>query len=490
LNLQHGDVGHNRSFEIIPRGSKKNTDLLLDGLGYSYTIKSRFPNSTTWMCTRRSGPNPCRATVRQQNRDFIHTKKHLHRGDNEIHDKVKIRQEVKKKAIENKFGSARDMVEDIFMEYSHQHPQVFFPDLANSIRLANKTRAKLVPPNPMNINFELKTEFIPPNFFRGEIAYFDEDQNYQGRHLLFMSNEQIDLLANAKRWYVDGTFHIVNTKLFHQLFTIHAFLRKDDNIKQVPLAFILMSSRKTKDYELVFRKVLETLPYTRVKEIVSDFEKALWKCVRNLNSDKILKTFKNVKHFGCAFHFTQAIYRKMQDIGLVVSYKKVHEVSEFCRRLMSIHLIYYKDISFTFQILKSKISMIPKYENKLTLLADYFEENWLKNTLWEPKCWSVFNQPIRTNNDVEGWHLRMKNKAKNGNLPIYSLFSLLFKESEFITIQADLLSRKKLKRSQKKQYKSIQSKLFKHWNEFENRKNSADPICPWKLLKIVAALYS
>jgi hypothetical protein len=62
------------------------------------------------MCTRRSGPNPCRATVRQQNRDFIHTKKHLHSGDNEIHDKVKIRQEVKKKAIENKFGSARDMV--------------------------------------------------------------------------------------------------------------------------------------------------------------------------------------------------------------------------------------------------------------------------------------------------------------------------------------------------------------------------------------------
>jgi hypothetical protein len=86
--------------------------------------------------------------------------------------------------------------------------------------------------------------------------------------------------------------------------------------------------------------------------------------------------------------------------------------------------------------------------------------------------------------------IKMKNKAKNGNLPIYSLFSLLFKESEFITIQADLLSRKKLKRSQKKQYKSIQSKLFKHWNEFENRKNSADPICPWKLLKIVAALYS
>ena len=91
-----------------------------------------------------------------------------------------------------------------------------------------------------------------------------------------MSNEQIELLANAKRWYFDGTFHIVNTKLFHQLFTIHAFLRKDYIIKQVPLAFILMSSRKTKGYEFVFRKVLEILPYTRaVKEIVSNFKKVI-----------------------------------------------------------------------------------------------------------------------------------------------------------------------------------------------------------------------
>ena len=37
-----------------------------------------------------------------------------------------------------------------------------------------------------------------------------------------------------------------------------------------------MSSRKKKDYEFVFRKVLEILPYTRaVKEIVSNFKKVI-----------------------------------------------------------------------------------------------------------------------------------------------------------------------------------------------------------------------
>jgi hypothetical protein len=69
-----------------------------------------------------------------------------------------------------------------------------------------------------------------------------------------MSNEQIELLANAKRWYFDGLFHIVNTKLFHQLFTIHAFLRKDYIIKQVPLALILMSDGRQRTTNLYSEK--------------------------------------------------------------------------------------------------------------------------------------------------------------------------------------------------------------------------------------------
>ncbi len=477
-------------FEIIPSGSKKKTDLLLDGLGFSYTVKCKFPLTTTWMCTRRSGSDPCRATVRQKNSNFTLMKQHIHQGNKEINDKVKVRLQVKEKATERKFSSARDIVEEVFVEYYNQHTRAYLPDLANTIRMANKTRSKLLPPNPSNINFQLKMEFIPSNFFRGEISKFDTEGNYRVRHLVFMSDHQIEKLANAKRWYVDGTFHIVNTNLFHQLFTIHAFLRKDENIKQVPLAFVLMSGRKSSDYEKVFKTILDILPYTRVKEIVSDFEKAMWKCVKKLNSNPLLKTFKNVKHFGCAFHFTQAIYRKIQELGLVTPYKRVHEVTQFCRRLMSIHLIHYKDVNFVFQVLKGKISRNPKYEIKLRSLCEYFEQNWLKNNLWEPKCWSVFNQPIRTNNDVEGWHLRMKKKAKNGNLPIYSLFSLLYKESELVPIQADLLSSNKLKRSQKERYKYIQYKLFKHWSEFESRRTSSFPLCSWELLKMLASVYS
>ena len=218
----------------------------------------------------------------------------MHERNNEIKDKVKVRLEVKKKAIENKFCSARDLVEDIFIEYCDQNRQALLPDMANTIRLANKTRAKLFPTNPLNIAFELNHDFIPPNFFRGEVSSFDNEKGYTARHLIFMSDNQIKVLSNAKRWYVDGTFYIVDKKVFHQLFTIHAFIKRENIIKQVPLAFVLMTGRKTHDYESVFKKILEILPFTRMKEIVSDFEKFLWKNVENLcksNANPSLKTF-------------------------------------------------------------------------------------------------------------------------------------------------------------------------------------------------------
>ncbi len=54
-------------------------------------------------------------------------------------------------------------------------------------------------------------------------------------------------LAKAKTWYMDGTFKVVNEP-FKQLFTIHALFKNyNGNVKQVPLMFVLMIRRNTKD---------------------------------------------------------------------------------------------------------------------------------------------------------------------------------------------------------------------------------------------------
>ena len=69
------------------------------------------------------------------------------------------------------------------------------------------------------------------------------------------------------------------------------------------LAAVLMTRRRTEDYDAVLSHLLSLLRAPRVLELVSDFEIALWKSVRNV--------LPGVKHFGCSFHWAQAIMKKV-----------------------------------------------------------------------------------------------------------------------------------------------------------------------------------
>lgn len=75
-------------------------------------------------------------------------------------------------------------------------------------------------------------------------------------------------------------------------------------------------------------------------------------------------------------------------------------------------------------------------------------------------------EPVRTNNDVEGYHTRINGRAQRGQLQLYLLVHFLHEEARLVTLQMKLVSANKLKRYQRLTYRRLQGKLFKLWEKY------------------------
>jgi len=74
----------------------------------------------------------------------------------------------------------------------------------------------------------------------------------------------------------------------------------------------------------------------------------------------------------------------------------------------------------------------------------------------------VFRQPVRTNNDVEGWHCRLNDKASHGQLNLYKLLQLLHAEAVLVNVNVRLLSQGHALRLQRKSFAALHSRLTKY----------------------------
>ena len=89
---------------------------LVDSLGYSYNVRSKWSYATYWQCTVHPRGNACKATVIQQDGTFqAGTKAHNHSSEPGAVTAAKIVKLVKEKALEDKFKLASAMVGEVFI---------------------------------------------------------------------------------------------------------------------------------------------------------------------------------------------------------------------------------------------------------------------------------------------------------------------------------------------------------------------------------------
>ncbi|XP_046551827.1 uncharacterized protein LOC124261553 [Haliotis rubra] len=122
---------------------------------------------------------------------------------------------------------------------------------------------------------------------------------------------------------------------------------------------------------------------------------------------------------------------------------------------------------------------------KLVDLCDYMERQWMSHSIFTVVSWCVFNQSVRTNNNVEGWHRRMNLRTSDQQLGLYKLIPALHKQASLLSLHAQLLHYGKLTRFVKKSASADQAEIFAAWRLYKEGQLS-----PTGLLTMCSRVYA
>ena len=278
--------------------------------------KNKQGTKIYWECIQRK-PKSCTARIHTKSKDHNYEivkriNEHVHQSTkSKVDAKVAI-QELKEEVVKSNHPT-RSLIANCLSSLD----DCGRAELRNVQHLSRNVRnwkqqTLCTPPIPSE-----RTGFvIPPEFQNldsGEkFLQYDSGSNDENRILLFITDDGIRDLRKYKNWAVDGTFK-VSPDVFYQLFTIHVQIENSS----FPRAFALLPNKRETTYEHLF-KVIKNLIQQDPHTIMSDFEKA--------TINVLTTVFPQSDHNGCFFHFSQALYRKIVDLGFKTQY---HNESSF-----------------------------------------------------------------------------------------------------------------------------------------------------------------
>ncbi|XP_053403227.1 uncharacterized protein LOC128558324 [Mercenaria mercenaria] len=183
----------------------------------------------------------------------------------------------------------------------------------------------------------------------------------------------------------------------------------------------------------------------------------LWQALREV--------FPGTSLHGCAFHWAQSIIRHVKEHGLAKTYQDRTTVHQLISKLLALPFLPGRDIERAFQRLRDRAMTSSQ---PVRDLFQYVWDQWLCSSVWTVDEWSVYKQPVRTNNDCEGWHRHLNQKAGRSTLPFYVLVPLLHQEGKLVSITVALVSQQAVIRNRRQVYVSMDSRIGDLWDKYDD----------------------
>ncbi|KAL8599921.1 hypothetical protein ACOMHN_057698 [Nucella lapillus] len=207
----------------------------------------------------------------------------------------------------------------------------------------------------------------------------------------------------------------------------------------LPVLFALLPNKSQATYTILFQ-IASRLCHERSMPfhptiIQTDFEQAVLQACRIVFPQSSLR--------GCFFHFSQSIWRKVQNLGLTTAYRDDPEVRDIVR-LLAVMPIVPED-----QLDEAWISIhaaAPCNKPGVGDLLNYMVHTWMGDyPVFNRQLWNQYNnlgeESVRTNNHLESFHSSFRKAFRNPHPNIFVLISELKKRQKATEISVSQLNR-------------------------------------------------
>ena len=224
-----------------------------------------------------------------------------------------------------------------------------------------------------------------------------------------------------------------------------------------PIVFGLLPAKKEETYRRFLQMIKSAArrfgTHFSPAIIQTDYETAMMNAIKEELPQSRIR--------GCFFHFTQAVWRKVQELGLSIPFRDNDAVKRTVRRVSALPLVPLTAID---EVWESIHENAPLNINGVESFLNYVVNTWIDEIygLFNRHIWTHFdNDGARTNNHLEGFHFKLNKCTGKIHPNIFELILVFQKIQNESEIELQYLMNGGKPKNPRKKYRDIHERLMR-----------------------------